>query len=146
MIQVFNSEFEISMRILLLLSTFNEPLNAGYIKSIDLLSIYSKQYGISDTNLHGDSSYSFSEVASRHDTIANSLKSLVKSNLINVRSSSEGFVYQINENGIECCKQMKSDYAIEYKQSVIKTKVYISGKSLKEIHNLTYGQLKRRAE
>lgn len=41
MIQVFNSEFEISMRILLLLSTFNEPLNAGYIKSIDLLSIAS---------------------------------------------------------------------------------------------------------
>ena len=41
---------------------------------------------------------------------------------------------------------MESDYAVEYKQSVIKTKAYISGKSLKEIHNLTYGQLKRRAE
>lgn len=146
MIQVFNSEFEISTRILLLLSTFNEPLNAGYIKAIDLLSIYGKQYGVSDVNLHGDSSYSFSEVATRHDTVANSLKSLVKSNLINVKSSAEGYVYQINQNGSDCCRQMASDYANEYKQSVIKTKEYISGKTLREIQNLTYGQLKRRAE
>lgn len=146
MIQVFNSEFEISMRILLLLSTYNKPLNAGYIKAIDLLSIYGKQYGISDSNLHGDSSYSFSEVAARHDIIAKSLKSLVKSNLVNVRSSSEGYIYQINQNGIECCNKMTSDYALEYRHAVNNTREHIAGKTLKEIHDITYGQLKRRSE
>jgi len=144
MTQIFNSEFEISMRILLLLSVFDKPINLDYIKTVDLLSIYGKQYGILDSNLHGDSSYSFSEVASRHETVKNALKELVKMDLINVSASRNGYIYSINNNGLVCCNKMASDYACEYRNAVTSTKTYLSDKTTKEIHDITYGQLKRR--
>lgn len=144
MTQIFNTEFEISMRALLLLSAFDRPIDIDYIKTVDLLSIYGKQYGVSDVNLHGDSSYCFSEIAARHDTIKSALRNLVKANLINVSTSQSGYAYSINGNGMICCENMRSDYAKEYKEAVKITKKYLSGKTAKEIHDITYGQLKRR--
>ncbi len=146
MTQIFNTEFEISMRVLLLLSAFDEPIDIDYIKTADLLSIYGKQYGVSDSNLHGDSSYCFSEIAARHETIKKALRSLVKSNLINVSASQSGYAYSINSNGMGCCEGMTSDYAKEYRKAVRTAKQYLSGKTAKEIHDITYGQLKRRDE
>lgn len=144
MTQIFNTEFEISMRVLLLLSVFDSPIDIDYIKTVDLLSIYGKQYGVSEFNLHGDNSYCFSEIAARHDTIKSALRSLVKANLINVSTSQNGYAYSISDNGMTCCENMRSDYAKEYRSAVNKTKEYLNGKTAKEIHDITYGQLKRR--
>lgn len=144
MTQIFNSEFEISMRALLLLSVFDKPIDLDCIKTVDLLSIYGKQYGISDSNLHGDGSYCFSEIAARHETIKSALRSLVKAGLVNVSTSRNGYAYSISANGKACCENMTSDYAKEYKKAAKIAKDYLSDKSAKEMHDITYDQLKRR--
>lgn len=141
--KLYNSSFELSLRIIVLLDTYSCPLSLDEIIQIDILSTYSKQYGIGDVNLHGDTSYTLSEVASRRDLINEALKNLVLQGYVEVKTSKKGFLYFISEIGKNIHKQMSSDYAIEYKKNVKLVKEKISNKSSKEINNLLYS-IKRR--
>ena len=142
--QIYNTNFEISMRILLLLNSFDYPLDLEEIKTIDILSTYSKQYGISDVNLHGDSTYSVSEISARHELINAALKHLTIQGQIKMISTEQGFVYEITDIGKTICNKMTSDYSKEYRNSVLSTKLFISDKSKKEIRNLIYKVFMRR--
>lgn len=142
--KIYNTNFEISMRILLLLNTFNSPLDLDDITTIDILSTYGKQYGISNTNLHGDSTYTVSEIATRRELIKNAIKDLVLQNYAMVASTTSGFLYSITEVGRKICEGMSSDYSKEYSEAVYLTKKYLQTKTVKEIHNLVYKTFIRR--
>ena len=60
MANIFNTDFEISLRGLLLLDAYDSYLSQDIIRDLDLLATYGKEFGVSETNLHGDNSYSFS--------------------------------------------------------------------------------------
>lgn len=142
--QIYNTNFEISMRILLLLNTFNKPLDLDDIKTIDIFSTYGKQYGISQTNLHGDSTYTVSEIAARRELIKNAIKELVLQNFAMVTSTTSGFLYSITEVGRKICESMSSDYSKEYSEAVFLTKKCLQTKTVKEIRNLVYKTFVRR--
>lgn len=133
MIQIFNNEFEISMRILLVLKTYNKPLDIDMLTSIDLLNTYGKDFGLTDTNLHGDNSSSFAELTKRRELVINSCKSLVLKNLISPKTTPEGFKYIINNNGLNFCNEMTSDYSKEYCTEAKKIKSIISNKTESQI-------------
>lgn len=144
MANIFNTDFELSLRVLLLLEIYDSYLSQDIIRDLDLLATYGKEFGVSDINLHGDNSYSFSEMASRHSIIKNAIKQLVTDGLILVRATSTGFSYKISFNGKEYVTSMMSDYVIEYQNEVKKIKMFTHEKSEQEIHNYVYNRILRR--
>lgn len=144
MANIFNTDFELSLRVLLLLDIYDSYLSQDVIRDLDLLATYGKEFGISDINLHGDNSYSFSEMASRHNIIKNAIKKLVTDGLVLVKATSTGFGYKISLKGKEYVTSMTSDYVIEYQNEVKKIKLFTQGKSEQEIHNYVYNRILRR--
>jgi len=114
--KIFNTDFEISLRILILLNNINNPSSIDYITTIDLFTTYGKNYNFLDYNLHGDSSFKFSEIASRRTIVNEALKELVIQGLIKANKNKEGFTYEITLTGRSVCLDMTSDYSKNYNE------------------------------
>lgn len=135
--KLFNSNFEISLRILLTLSVAkNKGKTVDDIAIADFITIYSKKFGLSDTNLHGDTEFSFSEFGLRRLQAHDVVKSLVLENMLSVSLEKNGFYYSLSKRGFSLCKSLTSDYAKEYKSCAIKADNYISSKTQKELFNI----------
>lgn len=127
MTNVFNTTFELSLRVLLALeSSVNRPQTVDMITAIDFITVYGKDFGISDENLHGNNPYRFCELAVRRDLITGALKSLVLDELASVQASKNGFVYSINDKGKTFCNELRCTYAKEYRDAVAKVQAFIS--------------------
>lgn len=111
--RLFNSSMEMQLRILLLLSECKEPLTLDKIVCLDFIIIYGAEFGVSDENLHGDNRYKYSELPSRRDLVQYSLRELVINNFI-IPDFSNGFRYQISENGLQYILSLDSTYAEKY--------------------------------
>lgn len=133
MIQIFNTNFEISRRLLLLLSIHERELDIDIITALDLITTYSKNYDLGNENLHGDNSLSFSEITIRRELISKAIKDLAFKSLIDVINTSNGFIYKINENGIKLCNYMNSIYSIEYTNEAKRLNEKLSKKTNQEI-------------
>jgi hypothetical protein len=118
MTQIFNSELEISLRVLVITNVMRAPISVDHITTIDLFSSYGKNYGFLEFNLHGDSSYSFSEIASRRYQVSQSINTLVLSGLLMPLQNAYGFTYIISEDGRKVCEKMETDYFKKYIDSV----------------------------
>ena len=130
MIDVFNSEFELSLRILLILKNSNfESLSIDRIAAIDFITVYGKDFGIVDYNLHGENNYRFSEFTSRRDLITKAIKILVVNRLVRAICRRNGFFYSISSLGAEYCLKLNDKYAQNYSDIVKYTLDYISEKS-----------------
>lgn len=55
--ELFNSPFELSLRVLIILNTAQLRLTIDKIVAYDFISTYSSDFGISESNLHGNNSY-----------------------------------------------------------------------------------------
>lgn len=130
MTKLFNSEFEISLRILLLLSEVdNSGITIDRIVAYDFITIYNKYFEISEINLNGDNNFGFAEIASRRIHIQNSLKTLVLDKLISVLRKEDGFRYCINADGRKFSQQLTTDYALMYRAMAKKTIKAFNNKS-----------------
>lgn len=118
MIRIFNSVKEVKLRVLLLLDeTLVFPLSKDMIMAMDFMSVYGKEFGISNSNLHGDNSYKYSELSSRKEVINQSIKELFLDGLIDL-DTSKGYRYQINDNGSEFISEIENEYSDEYRQNI----------------------------
>lgn len=121
MTSVYNSVHEIKIRILLLLRcSIREFISSDMIAGLDFITVYGKEFGVSDFNLHGDNRYKFSELPSRREVVQRSLNYLVRNNLVEV-SLANGFEYQIADRGEEFIEGFQSEYAAKYTQIAEKT-------------------------
>ncbi len=112
----YNSIFEIKLRILLLLEhSRQEFLSSDMIAALDFITVYGKEFNVSDINLHGDNRFKFSELPSRREKVFSALKELVKDNMVDI-DLSKGFQFQINNRGYQFIEALESNYAIEYSQ------------------------------
>ena len=134
--KVFNTEFEISMRLLLVLSLSNNKFTIDKLVTADFISNYSKEFGLSNSNLHGDNEFSFSEFSVRRSLSQQAIKQLVLENLVRVSYSNDGFIYSITERGLALCSSLASDYANEYRLYAHKAIIYMDSKNEKELLNL----------
>lgn len=135
MTQIFNTNFEVSRRLLLLLSAFDRDLDIDVISILDLIVTYSKNYDLGDENLHGDNKLSFSEITARRQLTSHAIKDLAFKNLIDVIVSPNGFIYKINKNGIALCDSMTSIYSVEYLREAKKLNEKLGNKTNQEIIN-----------
>lgn len=113
--KVFNTDFEVSMRILLLLNSLKQPVDEEKILYLDFISVNAKNYGFNTDNLNGDGLYMLNELTSQHSLIREAIKSLVRQDFIYVKSTEYGFQYSIKPEGKMFCGQMQSDYSQQYK-------------------------------
>lgn len=116
---ILGSQFEASLRILLLLEAApNETLSEGAIAALDYITVYSRDFGVSESNLHGESKYRFGEFASRRATIRTAIKQLVLDGLVVVTRSSSGFHYKLGSDGIDFASSLDTEYADAYYETV----------------------------
>lgn len=94
------------------------------IAAYDFITIYGRDFGVSQNNLHGDSNFNFSELASKRANCNEGIKEFVLDGLISINRTEEGFTYYLNDSGKTYVKSLSSDYAAQY--------LAIS----KEVHNM----------
>lgn len=134
MIDVFNTEFELFLRILLILNSPGvKKISADRIVAVDFITVYGRDFGVSDHNLHGDNDFRFSEFTCRRDLVKNAIKSLVINGLIKVTCLKSGFYYFISDSGKNYCLKLNNAYADEYSSIVENTLIYVDNKSDREL-------------
>ena len=134
----FNSNTEISLRILLTLlcNQSNTNLTTDRIAILDFVTIYSREFGISENSLHGDNDFSFTEYATRRKQINENIKQLVLKRLIKISATDNGFTYSITEAGKKVAKSLSSEYAKQYMYYANLAKEYVQNKSETDIARL----------
>lgn len=111
---VYNSSFELALRILLLLNTCNCSYTADRIAAIDTLAIYGKSFRITADNLHGDNNYYIGEYAARRKIMQRALKRLVLDGYVFPREVGGIIVFNITTNGKNYAAKLSAVYAKEY--------------------------------
>lgn len=129
MANVFNSVFENSIRIILLLDEFREPKNLDIIYCVDFMVSYGEFFGLSSNNLNGENPYMFSEFAVRRAFVKNALKELALFGLVKPTNTNEGISYQITESGMAFSRSLESKYALEYRNVAKKAVQSVAGQS-----------------
>lgn len=131
---LFNTPFEISLRALLMLETAGEQWEtADMLAAADFITVYGRDFGISNENLHGENSFKFSEFTLRRELMKKAVKLLVKNSLISVSPTDNGFSYSINQKGINYCARFTNDYADSYRRLAKQAQAYMAGKSEREV-------------
>lgn len=112
---IFNSIFEMELRVLLLLSAAKKKaFSVERIVSLDFIVCYAGNFQLPYLNPQGDNQYMFSELASRRERIQEAVKSLVVQGLLDV-GLDNGYVFSITDTGNRYIKKLKSEYAVQYK-------------------------------
>ena len=114
--KIFNSTFETSLRIILLLSVCGNGITTDRIAEYDLLTVYSRYFELSEQVLNGDNDFGFSEYAARRKRIQGALKEMVLNGTVKVVKGPDGFQYAITEAGLNASLRMQSEYAVTYKK------------------------------
>lgn len=113
--KLFNSAFENSLRILLLLTEFDSSQSLDKIYASDFMVSYGATFGVSESDLNGDNQYKFSEFASRREIVRLALKQLVLDGLVMPINSAFGILYAITNAGREYSNALASEYAEVYR-------------------------------
>lgn len=112
---VLGSQFEASLRIMILLEAAqNNTLTESAIAALDYITVYSHDFGLSESNLHGENKYRFGEFASRRATIKEAIKQLVLDRLVAVTRTSSGFHYELSDDGLDFASSLDTEYANAY--------------------------------
>ena len=121
MIDLFNTSFESSLRILLVLYSIKpHAITVDRITAYDFMTIYGKDFEITDFNLHGDNSFNFSELPSKRTSISSGIKEAALNGMITVRQTKLGFCYAISKSGAKYVESFSSNYARQYLETVRK--------------------------
>ncbi len=134
--KLFNTEFEVSMRLLILVDSIGN-LNEDELAYIDFFSIYARTFNFGNDNLNGDCSFPVNEITIQRKLIKNAIKDLVLKSLIKVSFDNiKGYVYSVTNQGYSYVRKIDDPYSRQYQQNVrlIKSKLSpISILKLKEI-------------
>lgn len=114
--KVFNSIFEASLRIMLLLSVDGRDMTVDRIAEYDFMTVYSAYFGLSKQVMNGENDFGFSEYAARRKNTQAALKTMVLDGTVKVLRRENGFRYSITESGRAAAARMESEYAIQYKR------------------------------
>ena len=96
-------------------------LSVDRIAALDFISIYGKDFGVSEYNLHGDNDYRFSEYTSKREIVSQALKELVLRGYIIPHCNKSGFNYSISKSGTMFCESLNDKYAEDFTDIVKKT-------------------------
>ena len=126
MMTIYNSEEEVALRALLILSVSDRLLNAETVAQIDFLSVYGKEFGLYRKNLNGDNPFMYSETALRNQRISEALQNLSWRGLIEIKlSGKNGFLYRTTETGKTFTEGLESEYSVEFRECANSAYAYV---------------------
>ena len=135
--ELFNTSFETGLRVLLLLSSIQpQAASVDRITAYDFITLYSKDFEISSSNLHGDNKYNFSELAYKRAKCNEGIKEFVLKGLIEVKQTQKGFTYYLSQAGQKYVEKLSSDYKTKYLEIIEKVAQKYTNKTDEEIINL----------
>ena len=146
--ELFNTSFEIGLRAMLILSIDrSNGMTIDRISAYDFIIIYGKAFEVSKQNLHGNNSFSFSELSTKRALCSEGVKQLVLDGLITVIRTSGGFLYRLTTKGRILIDLLESDYKEQYLEIAKETRDKYDLKSdfsvLKEINEKAIQALRR---
>ena len=148
MYSVFNSTFEISLRILILLDEAGTARSLGWLYIADFIATYGHAFGITVKSINGDNQFMYSEFASRRELVRGALKELVLDGYVLPVRDNRGFLYKINDRGREFSKSLESEYAKEYRFAARAALTYMGSRTQKsitdEINEMSMKSIRRR--
>lgn len=113
---MFNSVFEMELRILLLLRTGRKKkYTLERIVDLDFMICYAACFQFPYENLHGDNDYMYGELSNRRFLVTKALKSLVIKGLVNVSINKE-YQFCVSAVGKKYAEELESNYAVQYRQ------------------------------
>lgn len=114
--RLFNTPFEMGLRMVLLLSVSPQnTFSVDRIVGLDFITSYAADFDLPYANLHGDNHMKYGEIVSRRLLVQEAVKDLVTRGLLNV-SIDRGYLFSISENGKKYSRSLKSEYAKTYKE------------------------------
>ena len=133
---IFNSSFEIGLRVLLLLSAAKKKaFSAERIVALDFITCYASNFQMPFLNLQGDNQYMYSELASRRERVREAVRQLVLEGLLDI-GFSDGYVFSISAAGSKFIRKLKSEYAVQYKTIAAEAIRNFKGKSDLELDRM----------
>ena len=114
--KLFNTPFELSLHVVLLLDVADAGLTLDRIAAYDFIAIYCEDFGIAEKPLNGQNGFAYSEFSSRRNLIRAAIKQLVLDGLIVVSNDKTGILYLVSECGKRMSSGFQSEYATKYKE------------------------------
>lgn len=113
--KLFNSPFEMGLRMILLLAAApKEKFTIDRIIGLDFISCYAADFGMPYANLHGDNGYRYGEIVGRRLLVQEAVKELVMQGLIEV-TVERGYSFSISGSGEKYAMSLETDYANKYR-------------------------------
>lgn len=116
--RLFNTSFEISLHVVLLLDVVDAAITHDRITAYDFIAIYCEDFGIADRSLNGENGFAFSELSARRNLTKAAIKDLVIDGLVVAVDGGSGILYSISGNGRKMSESFKSEYANRYKELI----------------------------
>ena len=116
--RLFNTPFEISLHVVLLLDVVNAAITQDRITAYDFIAVYCEDFGIADRSLNGENGFAFSELSARRNLTKDAIKDLVVDGLVVAVDGEGGILYSISENGRKMSEGFQSEYASRYKELI----------------------------
>lgn len=109
--KLFNTPFELSLHVVLLLDVADTGLTLDRIAAYDFIAIYCEDFGVADRSLNGENGFAFSELSARRNLTKTAIKDLVIAS-----DDDTGILYSVSESGRKMSEGFQSEYATRYKE------------------------------
>lgn len=114
--KLFNTPFEISLHVVLLLDVADAGLTLDRIAAYDFIAVYCEDFGIADRSPNGENGFAFSELSARRNLTKAAIRDLVVDGLVNASDDEAGILYSVSESGRKMSEGFQSEYAARYKE------------------------------
>lgn len=103
---VFNSIYETSMRLVLLLFAFDAPLSSEELFVFDFVATYGKEFGLTDVSLNGDSEFTLSKATLRRKRVMETISYLVRNGYVTPVIAKSETKFELTDKGNEFYKKI----------------------------------------
>ena len=97
--RIFNTPFEMSLHVVLLLGVIHERATLDRITEYDFITVRAGEFGLDDGSLNGDSIFAFGELAAKRELVREALKGLVMDGVVDANDGKEGIIYSLTDSG-----------------------------------------------